>query len=360
MRKWMILAALILQVPTGQAVTDAPGGGVGSGGGDTYSQEFVALGYDILQRLTLNPIQEVDINKLSQAVVGTKVTSVDQLTLSGKDVDAINYPSAAHIDLSREGWDRLKSEPFRKTFLVFHEYLGIMGVNDADYQVSHKIDQAHICSRTREVRELIEDFFKISCDRLLISDLQKIERLNLRVSHDFHPLKADDFRYLDKMTFFSIAPEGTTSDSYQGYELPDGIFAGLHLEDLYVMRIARVQSDLFKGLRIKQVDLLASAEAVISPYAFRGLDTDELWLSGGWARLETHAFDGMSAKLLELSALAKPNEPKVGIKVGCLAYPPNSPLKTFAVVDEGAFDGLWYPEPTPKDWQQMRDCGWIQ
>jgi hypothetical protein len=116
-------------------------GGTSGGGGDSYSFEFVSLGYNVISSLKQDPISEINIAKLARAVTTTRVNSKDSLTLDGNLVDAINYPDSKNprIEISRSGWNRLANEPAEKMTLVLHEYLGILKLNDQQYQISHKL-----------------------------------------------------------------------------------------------------------------------------------------------------------------------------------------------------------------------------
>lgn len=200
-----LVLMVVFTVTTHIAAADDSGVGAG-GGGDTYSQEFVALGYDILQRLGQSPIPEIDRSRFALAVTQVKVQSKDSLTLGGYNVDAINYPDpmSPRIELSRAGWDRLQSLPHERTFLVLHEYLGILGIDDSRYQISHKIDQAATCSRTDEIRQTLEQYFHISCDRILIKDLSQINELKITLRSGTRALLGEDFRYLYGLVNLSV------------------------------------------------------------------------------------------------------------------------------------------------------------
>lgn len=117
-------------------------GGVISGGGDSFSAEFVKIGYDLFQMLENSPIEEISNDKFLEAVQNTKVNSAYTVTLNGEEVDAINTPSLNHILINRRRWIDTATDYKKRLVLVAHEYLGILGVDDSNYQVSHKIFQA--------------------------------------------------------------------------------------------------------------------------------------------------------------------------------------------------------------------------
>lgn len=107
-------------------------------GGDSVAQEFITLGYRIAGSLMQGPIEGVDSVKLLSVVTTTKVMSRDNLVLNGAPVTAINYPSSKVIEVDINRWNRTKSFMTR-AYLVLHEYLWIMGIDDTNYKVSHKL-----------------------------------------------------------------------------------------------------------------------------------------------------------------------------------------------------------------------------
>ncbi|MGZ3650473.1 MAG: hypothetical protein ACXWSC_04730, partial [Bdellovibrionota bacterium] len=147
--------------------------------GDEYSKEFVSLGYDLSENLAKDPVPGVDARALLAAVQATTLHSEASLQLRGFDVDAINYPDSQkpQIVVSRQGWDRMAAEPHRRVFLVLHEYLSIMGIDDSKYQISGLLDRAQVCSRSAQVREGIERQLKKSCYRVIPDDLQYVPSL---------------------------------------------------------------------------------------------------------------------------------------------------------------------------------------
>jgi hypothetical protein len=284
----------------------------GSGGGDIYSQEFVTTGYDILQRLSASPIAGVDVSKLAQAVANVTVNSQDSLMLNGHAVDAINYPDEVppHIEMSRAAWDRMKTQPEEHTFLVLHEYLGILKIDDTHYQVSHQIDQAKICTRTPDVRIALESFFHVSCDRILISDLLKVRNLDITINSHIQTLLIDDLRFLFKLETLRIFSDSCdwSSKKCPSFEVPSGIFndqqslfylslnglkgvasnqfAGasklrqliLNMGPLYndtTPDLGDIQSDALSGISPDFV-ILGGRLNAIQPGAFRGLNTPKL------------------------------------------------------------------------------------
>ncbi|MEQ1878692.1 MAG: hypothetical protein ABL958_18765, partial [Bdellovibrionia bacterium] len=54
-------------------------------------------------------------------------------------VDAINQPENNLILLNRSRWRAMRGEESKRQRLVFHEYLGILGIEDGNYQVSSRM-----------------------------------------------------------------------------------------------------------------------------------------------------------------------------------------------------------------------------
>lgn len=118
------------------------GGNELGNGGDTYAQEFVALGRGIAAKLKAEPNPKIaEIDALSKAVEETKVTTLDKVELAGAEVDAVNYPESRKIEVNRSRWKQYNAE--EKASLVLHEYLGIAKVEDSRYEVSGEYSQAY-------------------------------------------------------------------------------------------------------------------------------------------------------------------------------------------------------------------------
>lgn len=128
--KWLMAALMVLS--TGSSFA---GNELGNGG-DSFAQEFVAIGQKIAERLKNDPDPEVSALTFLEAVEEASVSSKDRLELRGAEVDAINYPESKRVEINRSRWKEYGIR--EKTSLVFHEYLGIAGVDDSNYEVSGK------------------------------------------------------------------------------------------------------------------------------------------------------------------------------------------------------------------------------
>jgi hypothetical protein len=118
-----------------------------SGGGDGYAAEFILTAKTALELAKkLEPVElsPVNIDTFTGSIQNTKVHSEEKLFLEGNEVDAINYPNRKLIEISRVRWEvlRTESQTVPRFNLVIHEYLGIMGIDDAQYKVSQKLINA--------------------------------------------------------------------------------------------------------------------------------------------------------------------------------------------------------------------------
>lgn len=128
------------------ALALANSGGMERGGGDPYSQRFVELGnrhadiLDAWQEMGLAIVPEVDAKAFRLVVKETEIRTQKTTWLKkrGKrfEVAAINIPGLKRIILSRSRWDAMSD--LDKERLVFHEYLGIMRLKDAKYEISSR------------------------------------------------------------------------------------------------------------------------------------------------------------------------------------------------------------------------------
>jgi hypothetical protein len=115
-----------------------------SGGGDGYAAEFVLTAktaLELAKKLDPSDLLPVNIDTLTGAIANTSVHSEEKLVFEGNEVDAINYPDKKLIKISRVRWTdlRTESQTFPRFYLVIHEYLGIMGIDDSQYSVSQRL-----------------------------------------------------------------------------------------------------------------------------------------------------------------------------------------------------------------------------
>jgi hypothetical protein len=126
--KWLMAALMVLSTASAFA-----GNELGNGG-DSFAQEFVAIGRKLAELLENNPDPAFSAGIFQESVKRAAVSSKDKLELRGAEVDAINYPESGRIEINRSRWKEYGLR--EKTSLVFHEYLGVAGVDDSNYEVS--------------------------------------------------------------------------------------------------------------------------------------------------------------------------------------------------------------------------------
>lgn len=129
------------------ASVQAGGGGMDTGGGDVYSQEFAATGWQVFEKLKSSSLARdlnLDLGTFERALRETTIDSTAvSLTLRETPKDALNYLGAHRIVFSRVGWDSY-SDSKRKA-LVVHEYLRFtklkngLQIDDSSYSYSARI-----------------------------------------------------------------------------------------------------------------------------------------------------------------------------------------------------------------------------
>lgn len=114
-------------------------GGLDGGGGDSESQEFFKIANDLLKHLERNKNNILDLSSLKVAIETVEVEfSEKELILDGVRKEAINYPKQRRIVVNRASWDNISTVQ-KKSALVLHELLGIIGINDQGYRYSASI-----------------------------------------------------------------------------------------------------------------------------------------------------------------------------------------------------------------------------
>ncbi len=114
-------------------------GGADSGGGDHNAQAFAKIGQDARDVLSTKsgPIQ-IDLKALDGAIRTTQVEFTQEtLSLNSVKKDALNFPKEKKIRVNEQAWDSMSANA--KSALVLHEYLGIIGVDDANYVISYQM-----------------------------------------------------------------------------------------------------------------------------------------------------------------------------------------------------------------------------
>lgn len=134
MKKMKTLCVVLMGLVASPMVSHAGAGS--SGGGDAVAAEFTRIAHQISQLVERQPVAEVSGKDFKEGVLGTLVRTQDKVFHNGMEVDAINIPSEKKIVVSRSRWSDLKAQKRMKYVLVFHEYLGVLGIDDSSYQIS--------------------------------------------------------------------------------------------------------------------------------------------------------------------------------------------------------------------------------
>lgn len=233
----------------------------GGNGGDEYSKDFIEMGLNVLNTLNRLPIAGVDNVALLSAIQQTKVVSKPTLTHEGYEVDALNFPDPVnpYIEVSRAGWDRMAQSTFRRAFLVLHEYLGIMGVDDSQFHVSLLLDGARACPRFAGVRA-------------------ELER---RISKFCYDITQRDLHFLGPNLLLG------NGQSWPAAELSQWDFAGLdavtsvRFNDKVPVTIVRAQAFDFLPELLAVKGLRASEIEVLHPHA-KLQSLDSMWTQAMW------------------------------------------------------------------------------
>jgi len=123
-----LITCLILSASAHAGVRDG-------GGGDAAEVEFSNIGKQLVTMLQAKGNLGFDLTALKSAVDATQVSMLrHQLFDKAVERDAMNYPAEKQIEVNRAYWIGLQAVP--KVELVFHEYLGIAGIEHDVYTIS--------------------------------------------------------------------------------------------------------------------------------------------------------------------------------------------------------------------------------
>lgn len=109
-------------------------------GGDPVEMEFKRIAIELYSRLSLSypkNMKPVDLEAYFEKVktASVEVGEHELLDHQGKLKSALNYRQSNRIEVNRNRWIS-DHDPRRKIALVFHEYLGLMGDDDLNYEIS--------------------------------------------------------------------------------------------------------------------------------------------------------------------------------------------------------------------------------
>jgi hypothetical protein len=188
-----------IDAPT--ALTPTPlKGNEGASGGDTFAGEFKETAKGIVGRMEARGIEELEgvfIKALDEAIETTRLETTDEkLFLTDKDgvlrrKDALNFPEEKRILISLIHWKN-GMDLYEKRRLVLHEYLGILRIDDANFERTVKIlsklefiSTLSISSFSVDgpVAQTIIDRLRWSEDEILREAAKKFPRDSLEVTH---------------------------------------------------------------------------------------------------------------------------------------------------------------------------------
>ncbi|RYZ77548.1 MAG: hypothetical protein EOP05_01420 [Proteobacteria bacterium] len=114
-------------------------GNEGPNGGNFEAQEAARLSGEllVLVKQSQPAYPEVDWANLEAAVRKTKIFMAPVVVVRGQETDASNN-GVDEIQISSSRW-KLKTERLAKIALLFHEYLGILGLEINNYGISNRI-----------------------------------------------------------------------------------------------------------------------------------------------------------------------------------------------------------------------------
>jgi hypothetical protein len=118
----------------------ALGADQGRGGGDQIGLEFTGLAHtivDILEKKTAGEFPEVRVSDFKKAIAQTKVIVLEKTYARGVETDASNN-GVDLIEVSRTRWKNSEYTLNKRLQIVFHEYLGILGLERDNYNISSR------------------------------------------------------------------------------------------------------------------------------------------------------------------------------------------------------------------------------
>jgi hypothetical protein len=247
----LIMTSLLLLISINLQAKELLLGGTEVGnGGDIVSQEFITTGYRIAAALRVNPVQGVSPDEFLMKVATVQVYSKDKVVLNGEEVSAANYPSQNKIYISKKRWKGNRNI-LHRAYLVFHEYLWMMGIDDTNYRVSHKLVLTQLPSS--------KDYLRVIANRTTLSLLESDEI---------------DVNYAE----YTSAIKHSELDFYTQYQIKD-FFTELGLETIsyHTVILDGEEVSISKAYRIQLPSEKNTAEiVVIGDYIFNCLDKCEV------------------------------------------------------------------------------------
>jgi len=247
----LIITSLVLLLTLNLQAKEILLGGTEVGnGGDIISQEFITTGYRIAGALRVNPIDGVSADEFLMKVATVQVYSKDKVMLNGEEVSAANFPSQNKIYVSKARWKATRNILLR-AYLVFHEYLWMMGINDTNYKVSHKLVLSQLPST--------KDFLRVIANKTAISLLE------------YNEIDTQYAEYISSVNHDNL-------DFYTQYRIKDFFEeAGFETISYHTVIIDGEEISINKAFKIELPSLKNTAEiVVIGNYVFNCLEECEI------------------------------------------------------------------------------------
>lgn len=115
------------------------GGNEGPGGGDVTAQKAAALAAEVYSAVRASPslYPEVSLDGLRAVIAKARILVRERTFANGVETDATN-DGVDLIELNRQRW-ALITEQDRRMALLFHELLGLMGLEKNNYFISSRM-----------------------------------------------------------------------------------------------------------------------------------------------------------------------------------------------------------------------------
>lgn len=126
-----------------------PGSG---GGGNTCALMLKQNAIELIERIqSYPPFQTNGIaDLLISNIKAAQFLPGDKLQIAGKDVEAINYPTKKIIEIEQGFCDKVVTFSTASLGITLHEYLGLAGLADEEYQVSGPfISSIYVAARNK-------------------------------------------------------------------------------------------------------------------------------------------------------------------------------------------------------------------
>ncbi len=139
-----VLLALALTACNNNSDSNSGGkGDEGLGGGVIEVQQVQLLVDDIIAKVSAMPevFPEVNIDQLTATTKKVEIIGREKTFANGTETDATNNGST-RIEINMKRWGKLKNQN-KKGALIFHELLGIMGLEKNNYAISSRLLVEH-------------------------------------------------------------------------------------------------------------------------------------------------------------------------------------------------------------------------